>query len=61
MGPARTGTCVERFEREDEEADLLPAWTGSEDAADLTMSGALSSPTAVIRILTAVRAEAAPG
>jgi ADP-ribose pyrophosphatase len=53
--------AAERFEREDEEADLLPAWVGLEEAAGLVMSGALTSPTAVVGILAAVRAQAAPG
>jgi ADP-ribose pyrophosphatase len=51
----------QRFRREDEEADLEPAWVGVEAAVELVMAGALTSPTAVVGILAAARARTAPG
>jgi ADP-ribose pyrophosphatase len=51
----------EGFARVDEEADLVPAWVDLDDAAELVLSGALSSPTAVVGILAAVAAARRPG
>jgi ADP-ribose pyrophosphatase len=49
------------FEREDEEVDLVPAWVDLDEAANLALTGALSSPSAVVGILAAARAAGQPG
>ncbi|MDR2453124.1 MAG: NUDIX hydrolase [Bifidobacteriaceae bacterium] len=50
-----------RFARQDEEAALVPAWLGLDEAVGLVMAGALRSPTAVVGILAAAQARSAPG
>jgi ADP-ribose pyrophosphatase len=55
---ARDLTAVppeQRFQREDEEASLVPVWLALSEAVDLVMSGALRSPTAVVGLLAAAR------
>jgi len=51
----------ERFEREDEEAHLVPVWLDLDQACDLVMGGALHSPTAVVGLLAARQARGAGG
>jgi ADP-ribose pyrophosphatase len=51
----------QRFEREDEEADLLPAWLDLGEAVGLVMSGAIGSPLAVVGLLAAWRARTRSG
>jgi len=51
----------ERFERTEEEAAMPAVWLPLEEAADLVLSGKLTSPTAVVGILAAARAAARPG
>ncbi|MDR1293556.1 MAG: NUDIX hydrolase, partial [Bifidobacteriaceae bacterium] len=48
------------FARQDEEVDLVPAWLAMDEAADLVLSGALASPTAIVGILALVRAARRP-
>jgi ADP-ribose pyrophosphatase len=55
VGPER------RFEREAEEASLVPVWLPLEEAVDLVMGGALRSPSAVVGLLAAWRARSQPG
>ncbi|MDR1152084.1 MAG: NUDIX hydrolase [Bifidobacteriaceae bacterium] len=49
------------FIRQDEEVDLVPAWLRVDEAADLVLSGALSSPTAIVGILALAHAATQPG
>jgi ADP-ribose pyrophosphatase len=51
----------ERFERQDEEASLVPVWLDLDQAVNLVMSGAIHSPTAVAGLLAAWRAQTQPG
>ncbi len=46
----------ERFVREDEEADLVPAWVPLDDAVRAVLDGRLHSPTAVAGVLAAAAA-----
>jgi ADP-ribose pyrophosphatase len=46
----------QQFSREEEEAALVPVWLPLEEAADLVLQGALSSPSAVVGLLAASRA-----
>jgi ADP-ribose pyrophosphatase len=45
--------ATERYQRYDEEADLLARWVRLDQAVDLVLTGALHSPTAVLGILAA--------
>jgi ADP-ribose pyrophosphatase len=51
----------ERFVREHEEAALVPVWLPLDRAVGLVMSGAVHSPTAVVGLLAAWRAQSQPG
>jgi len=51
----------QRYVRTEEEAGMPAVWIPQEEAADLVMSGALMSPTAVVGILAAARAARCPG
>ena len=46
------------FRREDEEADMVPAWVPLEDAVGRVLDGSLESPTTVVGVLAAAAAKA---
>lgn len=47
---------AERFAREDEEAEMVPAWVPLDEAVTAVLSGRLLSPSAVVGILAAAAA-----
>jgi ADP-ribose pyrophosphatase len=51
----------ERFQREDEEAGLVPAWLPLDEAVGLVMDGAIGSPSAVVGLLAAAQARRQEG
>jgi ADP-ribose pyrophosphatase len=51
----------QRFQRQDEEVDMVPAWIPLDDAVGLVMAGAVRSPTAVVGLLAAAEARRRPG
>jgi ADP-ribose pyrophosphatase len=53
--------AADRFEREDEEASLVPAWIPLEEAVALVMTGAVHSPSAVVGLLAAAEARRRDG
>ena len=49
---------ADRFEREDEEIDMLARWVPLDEATTLVLSGALHNPSAVVGVLAAAAARA---
>jgi len=47
---------AERFVREEEEAEMVPAWVPLDEAVDAVLAGRLHSPSAVVGILAAAAA-----
>jgi len=47
---------ADRFEREDEEIDMLARWVPLDEATTLVLSGALHNPSAVVGVLAAAAA-----
>jgi 8-oxo-dGDP phosphatase len=48
----------DRFEREDEERDMVARWVPLDDAVNLVMEGALHNPSTVVGVLAAATARA---